>query len=372
MQSISRNKNKKVALALSGGVDSAVSAALLKNQGYDVVCIHMVCWEDLGPGCSSDKNRVDAAKVAGSLDLPLLVWDFTKEYKKEVIDYFYAEYEAGRTPNPDVMCNKEIKFGLFLDKALEDLKVDFIATGHYARIIKDEESKEFCLSCGKDLSKDQSYFLYLLTSDKLSKILFPIGDYTKTQVRKMAKDLKLPVWDKPDSQGICFIGEIDVRKFLEERIKPRAGKVLNMEKEVIGEHEGAWFYTVGQRHGFKLYAGKGFTGGYNPQPLYVLSKNTKENTITVGAREDAMCSVFKMVSKNLDIAEIQEVGYSDLSVRIRHLGDFYPVKEIEFSGKKMKIILSKKAFGIAPGQSAVFYRKEVVLGGGEIIDDYSA
>ncbi|MFH1566095.1 MAG: tRNA 2-thiouridine(34) synthase MnmA [bacterium] len=352
------NKGKKVALALSGGVDSAVSAAILKEQGYDVTCVYMVCWEEESLGCASDKNRVDAAKVAGHLNLPILVWDFTKEYKEKVIDYFYTEYEAGRTPNPDVMCNKEIKFGIFFDKAINDLKVDFVATGHYARISKDKGLSEYKLLCGKDPLKDQSYFLYLLTSDILSKTLFPIGDYTKVQVRKLAKKLDLPVWSKPDSQGICFVGKVDIKEFLNERIKSKKGKVLDVDGNVIGEHTGSWFYTPGQRRGFNIFGFKKET----PSPLYVISKDVNKNTITVGSRDKAFCTEFKVKILTNPIQKKE-----GLKVRIRHLGEFYPIKSIEGQGDILTITLNKKAFGIASGQSAVFYCKDEVLGGGVIL-----
>jgi len=359
-------KSKKVAVALSGGVDSAVSAALLKDQGFEVVCVHMVCWEEAGSGCASNESRVDAAKVAGHLGLPILAWDFTKEYKERVINYFYSEYELGRTPNPDVMCNKEIKFGLFFEKAFKELNVDFIATGHYARISPPCKNGKYALLKGVDLSKDQSYFLYLLTQRHLSRTLFPVGGLKKTQVRELAKKYKLPVWDKPDSQGICFVGEINIRKFLEERIKPEKGKILDVSGKVMGEHDGVWFYTIGQRHGFTIGAGRLEEGekDKNPKPRYVLSKDIAKNTITVGSREYAMSNKFEIS----DLHWISQTGVKPgLEARLRHLGELYPVEEVIPFGENLRVELSKKAFGIAPGQSAVFYCKEEVLGGGVIV-----
>ena len=355
-------------MALSGGVDSAVSAALLKKQGYDVVCVHLVCWEDEKASCDPDKNRVDAAKVAGVLNLPLLVWDFTKEYKKKVIDYFYYEYEAGRTPNPDVMCNKEIKFGLFFERAMSELKADFVATGHYARIFHLEGGRSKLL-CGKDKTKDQSYFLYLLTPNILSKTLFPLGNYTKVQVRKLAKKMRLPVWYKPDSQGICFVGKIDIKDFLSERIQSKKGAVLDMGGDVIGEHTGAWFYTIGQRRGFTVF---GF-GKEQPAPLYVISKDINKNTITVGSYDAAFCDEFRVKLSKLSKSGVSRFGsipireYPGLRARVRHLGELYPVENIIPIGKDLCVKLSKKAFGVASGQSAVFYYKDEVLGGGVII-----
>ncbi len=377
IKSNNNGKGKKVALALSGGVDSAVSALLLKEQGYDVICVHMVCWEESGPGCSSDKNRVDAAKVAGHLNLPILVWDFVKEYKVKVIDYFYSEYKAGRTPNPDVMCNKEIKFGLFFDKAFKELKVDYIATGHYARIVREdgrqntegsrevggrklENLKKYKLFKGSDPSKDQSYFLYQLNQKHLSKTLFPVGDLLKSEVRKIAKKNNLPVWDKPDSQGICFIGEVNVQKFLEERIKSKEGSVLSVNGKVIGKHKGAWFYTIGQRHGISYLSNPSYFP-MGPKPLYVISKDVRKNTITVGLREQALVNTFFVEFGTVPFETVPEG-----EVRIRHLGELYSVENITSLGKFLQVELSKPAFGVAPGQSAVFYRGEEVLGGGII------
>ncbi|MBU1017112.1 MAG: tRNA 2-thiouridine(34) synthase MnmA [Patescibacteria group bacterium] len=349
-------KGKKVVLALSGGVDSAVSAALLKKQGYEVTCVHMVCWEKDGEGCSSDPDRVDAAKIAGFLDLPLLVWDFTKEYKKKVIDYFYSEYKAGRTPNPDVMCNKEIKFGLFFKKAFKDLKVDFVATGHYARVRRDDFNK-YKLLKGADPSKDQSYFLYPLTSEILSKTIFPIGEYTKIQVREIAKEMGLPVWYKPDSQGICFVGKVDIREFLNERIKQKKGKVLGTAGNIIGEHIGAWFYTIGQRHGFRVEDRE------SPQPLYVVAKDVNKNILTVGPYEEAFCDEFEVKTG----FNPPEADSTRIEIRIRHLGELYPVTSIKEQKGIITVKLGKKAFGVALGQSAVFYCKDTVLGGGVIV-----
>jgi len=375
-------KVKRVAVALSGGVDSAVAALLLKGQGYAVICVHMVCWDENAPGCSSSKDRVDAVKVAARLDIPLVVWNFVKEYEKEVLDYFYSEYAAGRTPNPDVMCNSKIKFGLFLRKALNDLDVDFVATGHYARIEKEtslDGKDTYKLLKGVDSAKDQSYFLYNLSQGELSKVMFPVGSLTKRRVREIAREHNLPVWDKPDSQGICFIGKVHLEKFLRRRIKEKTGNVLDVKGNVIGKHKGAWFYTIGQRHGISYtshvsYSSKG------PRPLYVVDKDVDRNTVTVGPGEKVMCSSFIVKSACLYLRRqvrrqgLSRIGiipnrdYPDLRVRIRHLGELYPVDRISStdSGKTCFVRLSKKAFAVAPGQSAVFYDGDVVVGGGII------
>ena len=212
------NKNKlKIAVGLSGGVDSSVAAYLLKKRGHDVVGVHMQCWDQRGDGCAADEDRADAAEVAGILGIKFEVLNFVDTYKNKVIKYFYSEYEKGRTPNPDVMCNKEIKFGLFLDWAVK-AGFDYVATGHYAGILNTtgDVGGIYKLLKGVDSSKDQSYFLYLLGQEQLSKTLFPVGDKTKKDVRSIAKEAGLPTHSKPDSVGICFIGDIDVKEFLKQ------------------------------------------------------------------------------------------------------------------------------------------------------------
>src|SRR3972149_909916 len=218
----------RVAVGLSGGVDSAVSAHLLKEQGYDVTGVYMQCWDSKADGCRADEDRAEALKVAEHLGIPFKHLDFIKEYKAKVIDYFYCEYEAGRTPNPDVLCNKEIKFGMFLDWALEN-GFEKVATGHYARV--ENSAGGYSLLKGVDETKDQSYFLYLLGQEQLSKTIFPVGEMTKAEVRKLAKSSKLPNSDRPDSVGICFIGEVDIRDFLKKKIKTSPGNVLKQSGE---------------------------------------------------------------------------------------------------------------------------------------------
>ena len=277
-------------MAMSGGVDSSVAAALLKKEGYSVVGVFMKNWsEDIPSGfCTSEQDFADVRAVCQHLDIPYYTFNFEKEYKKRVLDYFFAEYKAGRTPNPDVMCNKEIKFDLFLKKCAS-LGADFIATGHYARRVelrpkRNPEDRSVALAKdgtvnyqllkGNDPIKDQTYFLYNLTQDQLSKTLFPVGKYPKSKVRALAKKFKLPTANKKDSQGICFIGQIDVKEFLKTVIKPKKGKIVNQEGKMLGSHEGAWFYTIGQRR-IEGLAGQ-------PKPLYVIATDIKKNLVIVG------------------------------------------------------------------------------------------
>jgi len=389
---------EKVAVGISGGVDSAVTAALLKEQGHDVVGVHLYCW-DKGPYCTADKDRASALRVAKHLDVPFVVWDLRKEYKKRVIDYFFEEHKKGRTPNPDVMCNREIKFGIFMEKALKELKVDKVATGHYARIVRSDKqeaigNKENLLSItyhlfrGVDETKDQSYFLWILTPKQLERIIFPIGRMTKKEVRAKAKKLDLPCAERPDSQGICFVGPVNVAKFLREHLSTKKGPVENTKGEVIGEHDGVWFYTEGQRRGFRV-----FKPSY---PLYVIKKDLKANTLIVGRGKESEVEEFVVGEVNWIVAKEHLGGVfgshlrgggigggMEVGVRIRHLGEIMPAKIKMESRKLISVKLSRPARGVAPGQSAVFYnlseaklrrrggsrdsyKGEEVLGGGVI------
>ena len=294
--------NRRVAVGLSGGVDSAVAAALLVSAGYDVTGVFLECWKE--PGCRTDEDRKDALSVALKLGIPFQVLDLRREYNRRVVEYFYDEYRAGRTPNPGVMCKKEIKFGLFFEKVLK-LGADFVATGHYVRRheIKNQKSKikTYVLATARDLNKDQSYFLWTLTQAQLAHCLFPIGEYTKPQVRVLAKKFGLLTATKKDSQGICFLGQVSIRDFLKQYIKPKKGDILlapsvipaeagiqnrrtvaeldsgseagMTSQRVVGTHEGAYLYTIGQRHGFGV-------GGL-ATPHYVVAKDVEENTITI-------------------------------------------------------------------------------------------
>jgi tRNA-uridine 2-sulfurtransferase len=354
---LSENKIK-VAVGLSGGVDSSVSAKLLIDQGYDVTGVYIKCWDVKADGCAADEDRAYAVQTASKMGIKIEQLDFVDNYKEKVISDFYSEYKAGRTPNPDVLCNKEIKFGLFYKWALEN-GFDYVATGHYARVIRGEKGK-YKLLKGVDPKKDQSYFLYLLDQEKLAKALFPVGGLVKTKVRELADKANLPTSKRPDSMGICFIGEVNIKEFLKQQITEKKGNLLDTEGNVVGEHDGAWFYTIGQRHGFK-------TTKYFGEPLYVLAKNVEDNTVTVGFEKEVYGTKFQIeVPHWLGENPLLNQPTLTCEVRLRHLGHMYPCTLTVSSEGIFEVVLHKPAFAIAPGQSAVFYLGEEVLGGGII------
>jgi len=345
-------KNSKIAAGLSGGVDSAVSALLLKQQGFEVVGVHMQCWDYDAKGCTGKKDRADAVAVATLLGIKFISLDFQEEYKQKVLDHFFAEYRAGRTPNPDVLCNKEIKFGLFLNWALAN-GFSHIATGHYAALNK---NTFYELARPKDETKDQTYFLYQLGQKELSHAIFPLGDYTKKEVRKIALVENIPVAQKDESFGVCFIGNIDLKDFLATNagFVPKAGNVLGVDGNIIGTHMGAYAFTAGQRHGFTI-------NKYQGEPRYVLKKDVATNELVVGSYADCMSNEFAL-------SNIYWMGKTfdkpiRCKCRIRHLGQLYAC---EVNPITLNVSLDQAAFAVASGQSAVFYKDDVVLGGGVI------
>ncbi len=348
---------QRVAIGLSGGVDSSVAALLLKNEGYEVVGVYMQCWDIKEEGCAADEDKAYAVQTAAKLGIKFEALDFREAYKQRVIQYFFDEYSKGRTPNPDVMCNKEIKFGIFFDWAMEH-GFDFISTGHYARVNKTGAGYE--LLKGIDTGKDQSYFLYRLGQEQLSKTLFPVGGFKKPQIRELAKENMLPAYKRPESMGICFIGEVDIKNFLEQRIEHKNGNVLNTQGEIIGEHDGVWFLTIGQRHGFKV-------NKYTGVPLYVVNKDAEKNEVVVGVYEEALRNQFVVT----DYSWILNDPFGDnnelaCDVRIRHLGKMNNVTLTKV-GDTINVKLENSIFGVASGQSAVFYIDDLTLGGGIIL-----
>lgn len=372
------NSNKTVFIGLSGGVDSAVSAYLLKKEGYKVVGAFIKTWQPEFIGCTWKEERRDAMRVAAHLEIPFVTIDLEKEYKDGVADYMISEYKIGRTPNPDVMCNKEIKFGGFLKKAIE-MGADYVATGHYARKARVESEKlkvesktesnplitnHLSLATGVDPSKDQSYFLWTLNQDQLSKIIFPIGNLQKSEVRKIAKKIGLPNAEKKDSQGICFLGKISMKEFLSNYIEKKVGKVFNINGEEVGNHDGAVFLTIGERHGFTITKKTP-----DDEPLYVLSKDIKENSITVGTKKDleseigAVKKIFELTNVNW-INSLPKNGKA-YAGQVRYHQTFQKVFVENVMGK-WEVKFDKPQTG-ASGQSTVIYDKEICLGGGVII-----
>lgn len=352
---------KTVVVGLSGGVDSSVTAALLVQQGYLVIGVYMKNWsEDFGDyGCTWAEDAEDARKVASHLGIPFYVWNFEKEYHDKVVEYFLKEYSAGRTPNPDVMCNSEIKFKVFLNKALE-LGADFVATGHYARIGKTEGSggREYQLLKGVDPAKDQSYFLYTLKQDQLSKVLFPIGEYFKPQVREMAREFGLPNFDKRDSQGICFIGKINVTEFLKEHVKARAGEIVTTAGQTMGQHSGLPFYTIGQREGMGL-GGKG--------PYYVAGKDFSSNKLIVtNDKSDPMLWKREFTITDVTWTNDQPKLPLEAGVTIRYHHPDYRALINSIDSDKLRISFEQPQRAVTIGQSAVIYQGDELLGGGVI------
>lgn len=355
---VKNDYTKKVAVGLSGGVDSAVTAYLLREQGHDVTGVYLQCWDSKADYCSAEEDRASAVSVATSLGIKFKYLDFVAEYKDRVINYFYKEYEEGRTPNPDVMCNKEIKFGMFFDWAMAN-GFDYVATGHYASVQKNNLDT-YDLLKGIDAGKDQAYFLYRLTQKNLAHILLPLGDMKKEEVRSIAKKAKLPNYNRPDSQGICFVGEVDIKDFLKKKLPVKTGNVIFISGENIGTHDGAWFYTIGQRHGFKL-------NKYFGLPLYVINKNVEKNELIVGKYDDTLISEFTVTDVHWINSDPMQKGVFMCDIKIRHLGKSYNAKlsTSDVAGN-IRVRLAEGIFGVSPGQSAVFYTQRTVLGGGII------
>ena len=340
------NTKKKVYVGLSGGVDSSVAALLLIEMGYEVTGVFMKNWSD----CDWISEERWAKKAAAHMGIPMETWDFEKEYKEKVLSNFYDEYKNGRTPNPDILCNKFIKFDLFLRRALEE-GADIIATGHYAKVA------DTTLYRGHDVNKDQSYFLYTLTKDQLSHVLFPLEDLTKPQVRELAKNAKLPNSDKKDSQGICFVGAIDVKSFLEKNIGKKPGNIIDVEGTVLGSHDGVQFYTEGQREGL-------FLGGLK-QPHYIAFKDMKDNILIATEKDHPLLYTKKVIVKNVHITNGKTLP-EKVCVKIRYRQPDQKATVVQ-NGHDLEITFDELQYSVSEGQSAVLYKGNEVLGGG-IID----
>ena len=395
------SKKPKILMAMSGGVDSSVAALLMKQKGYEVVGAFMKNWSDtkdpITNECSWREDRKMALKIAARLDIPLITLDFEKEYKKLVVDEMFKKYHKGITPNPDIDCNEKVKFPL-LEKAAKKLKADFVATGHYAKIKKivnksnkksvndksklhggvshintkyqsasDCERYSYELLRAKDESKDQSYFLYRLSQKDLSKSLFPIGDYTKKQIREIALKAGFPNFNRKSTVGICFIGKVNLKKFLQKKIKPKSGIILDPDGNKIGEHDGIYYYTIGQRIGprYGIDISKATGEEKSMKRWYVAKKILKTNTI-IAAPKNHPLNFRKEVTLNQPhwINEKPKNNVKVLS-RIRQVGELLP-STLKYSNGKYKVILNKAITGVSEGQAIVLYSREKVLGGGVI------
>jgi len=356
-----QQRSQKVLVALSGGVDSSVAAALLQEQGHVVEGAFIVTWQAPWLPCTWREERRDAMRVAAHLDIPFHTVNLAKEYERDVVTYFVEEYQRGRTPNPDVMCNKHVKFGGFFDWAMRH-GFDTIATGHYAQILHHQGT--YMLHAGVDTNKDQSYFLWTLTQDHLAHTLFPVGVYDKPNVRTLAKHYNLPTAHKKDSQGVCFLGKVDMKSFLAHYIPPHPGDVLDTTGKPIGRHDGTAYYTLGQRHGFTITR-----KGPNTPPLFVTSKDMNRNTITVAPRpntEDAHVASARqtLVLEHTNwINNAPEQG-TKVTARLRYRQPLWPATLTAQSATSCSITPTTPQPYLPLGQSVVLYQADRCLGGG--------
>lgn len=339
---------KKVFVGMSGGVDSSVSAALLKRDGFDVTGVFLKCWSaDLHASCTAQDDERQARMAAHHLGIPFYSLNLIEEYKKRVVDYMLEGYRKGITPNPDMMCNKEIKFGLFFEKAMQ-LGADYVATGHYARV-RDEK-----LLKGRDKNKDQSYFLSFIRPEVLERILFPIGEYQKSEVRKMARAFGLQNAERKDSQGICFIGNVNFPEFLRSAMPLAKGSIVDTKGNVLGSHEGSQYYTIGQRKGIGLGGG----------PWYVASKDKERNLVVVTKEEK------EILQKELSLENMNFFQETDgehvrvqASIRYRQPPAYATLQR---RGNGWRLVFDELQRAVTPGQFAVLYKGEEVFGGGII------
>lgn len=352
-----KQKSNKVILGMSGGVDSSVSAYLLKQQGYDVIGVTMKLWEETQNenGCCSLTSTEDARRVANVLEIPFYVFNMQKDFKKYVVNYFVNEYESGRTPNPCVACNRYVKFGVLLDKA-KSMDIEYIATGHYANVVK--EGSRYLLKKAIDSSKDQTYFLYNLTQDQLSHTLFPLGNYKKSEIRDIAKQLELKVADKGDSQEICFVEDNNHYNFVKTHSKEEVqkGEIVDINGNILGYHNGISKFTIGQRRGLGVVTGR---------PMFVVDIDSNTDRVILGSDDDLLKKELIASDLNWIYMDILEKDMN-VTIKIRSTS-----KEVEgmislLENRKVKVIFDEKQRAITKGQSVVFYKDDYVVGGGII------
>jgi tRNA-specific 2-thiouridylase len=345
---------KTVYVGMSGGVDSSVAALLLKEEGYKVVGVYMKNWSQDLPGmaCPWKEDFQDAKRVAVKLGIEFKMYDFEKQYRQKVVDYMLDGFKAGITPNPDIMCNQEIKFKLFLETALED-GADLIATGHYAKV------KDGKLFMATDDNKDQTYFLYRVTKEALDKTLFPLGDLTKPQVRELAKQAGLITADKKDSMGICFVGKVGIKDFLRQYVDEKPGNIVDQHGSMIGRHDGALFYTIGQRQGLNVGGGL---------PYYVVGKDMTKNQVHVTTDlQDSRLWDNKVLFSSVHWINESPIE-KELKIRTRHRANLIKVKKLKkLNNAQWEAELDEEVRALTPGQSAVLYSGDRVLGGGIVV-----
>ena len=379
------NKKPRICIGLSGGVDSSVAALLLARQGCDVFALFMQNWHDttgtLHGECEWEEDRSVAEMVARKIGIPFHFVDLSDIYRQRVVDYMFGEYEKGRTPNPDVMCNREIKFDAFL-KAARALGADFVATGHYCRkeSFTDADGRTiYRILAGSDPNKDQSYFLCQLTQEQLSAALFPIGELAKPEVRRIAREAGLPSADKKDSQGICFVGKVDLPVFLQQKIKPKEGDIVEIPRsfyegrpaaetleqmaeplryrsrdgKVIGKHIGAQYYTIGQRKGLNI--------GGQPEPLFVIAIDVKKNQVVLGPRSLLQCSEVSGSQLNLMVSKDSPLLQQKLQAKIRLGHTFAEASITELTDNRISIRFDTPQFAATPGQIMVLYAGDGIV-----------
>ena len=352
---------KTVVVGMSGGVDSSVAALILKQQGYNVIGLYMLNWEeeDENGVCTSEEDYSDVRRVCATIGIPYYTVNFAKEYLDRVFAYFLSEYEKGRTPNPDVLCNREIKFGPFLDYAME-IGADYIATGHYCKIIHENGVHYLCNA--KDASKDQTYFLNQLSQKQLEKVLFPLADLKKSEVREIARKNNLLTAEKKDSTGICFIGERNFKNFLMNYIPAKPGNICDMQGRVIGKHDGLMYYTLGQRRGLNI----GGKSGGNGDRWFVIKKDLEKNILYVnqGEHEELYSNGLVTYKINFIPFEPEEKEF-DCFAKFRYR---QPDQKVHVSIKEDKIVIKfyEKQRAVTPGQYVVLYNDGKCLGGGVI------